>query len=110
MLPILGSAGGLDDPGAISDQRRSIVMLQKHWSKCRCGGVSCGHDIRERRNLGSVTGKRDELVAHLTRRSTALKEAGCLLYEVGVSVEDPDTVFVIELWNTAEAHRASLQL
>lgn len=60
--------------------------------------------------LGVVPGRRDELVAHLTGRSDALAEAGCLLYEVGVSDADPDTVFVVELWTSAEAHRASLQL
>lgn len=32
------------------------------------------------------------------------------MYEVGVSDDDPDTVFVSELWVSAEAHRASLQL
>jgi quinol monooxygenase YgiN len=60
--------------------------------------------------LGAAPGKRDELVTHLTRRSPELEAAGCLLYEVGVSDDEPDTVFVVELWPTAEAHRASLQL
>ncbi len=60
--------------------------------------------------LGTLPGRRDELVAHLTRRSDALADIGCLLYEVGVSEEQPDTVFVVELWESAEAHRASLQL
>jgi len=35
--------------------------------------------------LGTLPGKRDEVVAHLTRPSNALAEAGCLLYEVGVT-------------------------
>lgn len=60
--------------------------------------------------LGALQGKRDELVAILTRRNADLADAGCLLYEVGVSDEDPDTVFVAELWESAEAHQASLQL
>ncbi|MDP2713158.1 MAG: putative quinol monooxygenase [Solirubrobacteraceae bacterium] len=60
--------------------------------------------------LGTVPGKRDELVSRLTERSAALAEAGCLLYEVGVNADEPDTVFVVELWTSAEAHRASLQL
>lgn len=60
--------------------------------------------------LGALPGKRDELVAHLTRRSPELADAGCLLYEVGVNDDHPDTVFVAELWESAEAHRASLQL
>ncbi|GAA4655934.1 putative quinol monooxygenase [Arthrobacter cryoconiti] len=60
--------------------------------------------------LGVVPGKRDELVAHLTKRSDTLKQIGCLAYEVGVSDDDPDTVFVMELWESAEAHQSSLTL
>jgi quinol monooxygenase YgiN len=60
--------------------------------------------------LGAIPGKRDELVALLTRPSTDLAATGCLLYEVGVSDDEPDTVFVAELWESAEAHRASLDL
>jgi quinol monooxygenase YgiN len=61
-------------------------------------------------SLGTIPGKRDELVALLTRPSADLAEIGCLLYEVGVSDDEPDTVFVVELWESAEAHRASLGL
>ncbi|PRZ08608.1 quinol monooxygenase YgiN [Isoptericola sp. CG 20/1183] len=60
--------------------------------------------------LGAAPGKRDELVAHLTGRSQELADAGCLLYEVGVHDDHPDTVYVAELWTSTEAHRASLQL
>ena len=60
--------------------------------------------------LGVVPGKRDERVAHLTQRNDTLKQIGCLAYEVGVSVDDLDTVFVVELWKSAEAHKASLAL
>jgi quinol monooxygenase YgiN len=60
--------------------------------------------------LGALTGKRDLLVEILTRRSKDLEAAGCLLYEVGVSEEQPDTVFVAELWTSPTAHQASLQL
>jgi len=58
--------------------------------------------------LGALPGKRDELVAHLIRRSPVLNDLGCLAYEVGVNDDEPGTVFVVELWETAEAHRASL--
>ncbi|MFN2345615.1 MAG: putative quinol monooxygenase [Dermatophilaceae bacterium] len=60
--------------------------------------------------LGSVPGKRDLLVEILTRRSADLQAAGCLLYEVGVNDEQPDIVFVAELWTSADAHQRSLQL
>ncbi len=58
--------------------------------------------------LGAAPGKRDELVSHLTERNDALLGLGCLLYEVGVNDEDPDAVFVVELWDSASAHQASL--
>ena len=60
--------------------------------------------------LGAAPGKRDALVAHLTQRNPALSQIGCLAYEVGTNDAEPDTVFVIELWENAEAHRASLAL
>ena len=60
--------------------------------------------------LGAEPGKRDELVVHLTRRSPALADVGCLAYEVGVIDDEPDTVFVVEIWTDAAAHRASLEL
>jgi quinol monooxygenase YgiN len=60
--------------------------------------------------LETVPGKRDLLVEILTRRTADLEQAGCLLYEVGVNEENPDTVFVAELWTSAQAHQASLNL
>ena len=60
--------------------------------------------------LGALPGRRDELVAHLTARNGTLHAAGCLLYEVGVSPEAPETVFVMELWENQAAHQGSLQL
>lgn len=60
--------------------------------------------------IGSIPGKRDLLVEILTRRSSDLERAGCLLYEVGINGEQPDTVFVAELWTSADAHQRSLQL
>ncbi|WP_322411319.1 putative quinol monooxygenase [Microbacterium invictum] len=60
--------------------------------------------------LGAQPGKRDELIAQLTRPSSVLADIGCLAYEVGADDTQPDTVFVMELWKSAEAHRASLSL
>ncbi len=59
--------------------------------------------------LGTIPGRRDELVSRLTQRNDTLRSLGCLAYEVGVSDEQPDTVFVVEFWESAAAHRASLQ-
>lgn len=61
-------------------------------------------------SLGTQPGHRDQVVTILTRANPSLKEAGCLLYEVGTSEDEPNTVFVTELWESAAAHQASLQL
>lgn len=60
--------------------------------------------------LGVKPGRRDELIEILIRPSGEMREFGCLLYEVGVNDDDPDAVFVSELWESAEAHAASLRL
>jgi len=60
--------------------------------------------------LGTAPGKRDELVALLTEHNESLAGAGCQAYEVGVNDDQPHTVYVVELWETAEAHQASLAL
>ena len=60
--------------------------------------------------LGSAPGARDRLVEVLTRRSPDLEQAGCLLYEVGIDPERPDTVLVAEVWTSAAAHQSSLEL
>jgi quinol monooxygenase YgiN len=61
--------------------------------------------------MGSLTaapGKRDELVAILTRYKPELAASGCLVYEVGTNPATPDLVYVLEVWDRAESHRESL--
>lgn len=60
--------------------------------------------------LGVKPGHRDAVVAILSRPNLGTDDIGCLLYEVGINDDQPDTVFVMELWETQEAHQASLQL
>jgi len=59
--------------------------------------------------IGVAPGKRDELVTQLIQHSDSLSQLGCLAYEIGVHEAHPDTVFVVEMWTSAEAHQASLQ-
>jgi quinol monooxygenase YgiN len=59
--------------------------------------------------VGTLPGRRDELVATLTQRNDLLRELGCRVYEVGVTDDAPDTVFVVEVWDSEEAHRRSLE-
>lgn len=59
--------------------------------------------------IGVVAGRRDELIALLTRRNDLLRDLGCLACEVGGNDEHPDTVCVAEVWTSADAHAASLR-
>lgn len=43
-------------------------------------------------------------------RLKARRSASCQLYVVSRDVDDSDAVWVFELWDDADAHRASLQL
>jgi quinol monooxygenase YgiN len=59
--------------------------------------------------VGTLPGRRDELIATLTQRNDLLRELGCRVYEVGITDDAPDTVFVVEVWDSEEAHRRSLE-
>ena len=59
--------------------------------------------------LGAVSGHRDELVAILIQHNDLLRELGCRVYEVGINSDAPDTVFVVEVRDSQETHRRSLE-
>ncbi|MEK4045942.1 putative quinol monooxygenase [Paenibacillus sp. FSL H8-0048] len=60
--------------------------------------------------LTASPGKRDELILILLEASRSLKDmAGCELYIINESADDPDTIWVTELWSDAEAHAGSLK-
>ncbi|MEX2375733.1 MAG: putative quinol monooxygenase [Dehalococcoidia bacterium] len=52
----------------------------------------------------------DEVIAILLESAASLREHGCHSYVVGVAEGDPDLICVSELWDSREAHDASLQL
>jgi quinol monooxygenase YgiN len=53
-------------------------------------------------------GKRDELIAVLAAGTGAMP--GCLSYVVAKDARDADAIWITEVWASAEAHAASLQL
>jgi quinol monooxygenase YgiN len=55
-------------------------------------------------------GARDDVTAILLSGTDGLRIAGCQLYVVGVSPGDPDLIWVNEVWDSKEAHDASLLL
>jgi quinol monooxygenase YgiN len=55
-------------------------------------------------------GCRDDVVSILLSGADGLREAGCLLYVVGVADDDDVTIWVSEVWLSKEHHSASLEL
>ena len=55
-------------------------------------------------------GRRDDVVAILLRDVEGLQAAGCDAYIVSVSDDDADAIHVMEVWRSAEHHKASLDL
>jgi quinol monooxygenase YgiN len=60
--------------------------------------------------LAATPGKRDELLAILLEGEGHDPMPGCRLYVVAVDDTDPDGVWVTEIWESPEAHAASLQI
>lgn len=59
----------------------------------------------------AADGQGDALAGHLLDAAAALAGvASCRLYLVNRDPAEPDAVWVVEVWDTADAHRASLEL
>ncbi|WP_236339971.1 putative quinol monooxygenase [Paenibacillus plantiphilus] len=60
--------------------------------------------------LTAHSGKREELVSLMLEASRSLNDMeGCELYIINESVDDPDVIWVTELWHDAQAHADSLK-
>lgn len=53
-------------------------------------------------------GKRDELIALMTASTGNMP--GCLSYILAKDPADPDKLWITEVWDSAESHKASLQI
>jgi quinol monooxygenase YgiN len=60
--------------------------------------------------LAAKPGKRDELLAILTEAEQGERMPGCRLYLVAVDETDTEGVWITEVWESEDAHTASLQL
>ena len=58
--------------------------------------------------LTAAEGKRDELIAILLAGTQDMP--GCLSYVIAKDPTDPNAVWITEVWDSAESHRASLML
>lgn len=55
-----------------------------------------------------VPGQRDALASILIEGTAAMP--GCTAYVVAADASDPDSLWVTEVWDSPESHRASLSL
>jgi quinol monooxygenase YgiN len=55
-----------------------------------------------------VAGKRDEVLAILLGSTT--KMPGCLSYIIAKDLKDENAIWITEVWDSAESHKASLSL
>ena len=58
--------------------------------------------------MTAVAGKRDELIAILLEGVSGMP--GCLSYIVAKDPADADAIWITEVWDSAESHKASLSL
>lgn len=58
--------------------------------------------------MSAVAGQRDALAAVLLEGTGEMP--GCLSYVVATDPEDPDGLWITEVWDSRESHRASLAL
>ena len=61
--------------------------------------------------LQAQAGKGPELSVILLQAAALMETAnGCILYLVSTTAETPDSIYVVEVWDTKEDHDASLTL
>jgi quinol monooxygenase YgiN len=58
--------------------------------------------------MTAVTGQRDTLANAMLEGTTAMP--GCLSYIIAHDPEDPDSIWITEVWDDKESHAASLAL
>lgn len=58
--------------------------------------------------VNAVAGKRDELLRAMLSGTADMP--GCLSYVIALDTEDPDALWITEVWDTKESHAGSLAL
>jgi quinol monooxygenase YgiN len=59
--------------------------------------------------MRSQMGQRDALIGHLLHAADLLRELdGCYLYVISAANDDPEGIWVTEVWRSQDEHQASL--
>ena len=91
--------------------RRQVVAGAAALSALGCTTVPARSETRMHGLIGKMRatpGNRDALIAILLEATGSMP--GCLSYVVAKDPADADAIWITEVWDSAESHRASLQL
>jgi quinol monooxygenase YgiN len=88
-IVVTGAAVALGVPGAVrlNEEKKMYGLIGK---------------------MTAVAGKRDELIGILLKGVSGMP--GCLSYVVAKDPTNPDAIWITEVWDSAERHKASLVL
>jgi quinol monooxygenase YgiN len=92
-------------------RREFIVMTGAAVALGVSGGVALGEEKKMYGLIGKMTavaGKRDELISILLEGVSGMP--GCLSYVVAKDLANADAIWITEVWDSAESHKASLSL
>ena len=81
----------------------AIALLAPHASAKEANGM---YGLLGK--MRAQPGKRAELIAILLEGTGEMP--GCKAYIVAEDVKEPDAIWITEVWDSAESHKASLQL
>src|SRR5688572_22375295 len=59
--------------------------------------------------LTAKPGKRDEVIGILLESGKLIDDPACLMYMVSEAVDDPNVIYVTDLWTSKDLHRQALQ-
>ena len=60
--------------------------------------------------IEAKAGKRDDVVEILLRDVEKLADAGCQSYIVNLPKDEPNAIWITEIWTSPKAHQASIEL
>ena len=59
--------------------------------------------------LTAKPGKRDEVIGILLESGKLMDDPACLMYMVSEAVDDPNVIYVTDLWKTKQKHQKAMQ-
>ena len=92
------------------DAREKFAANGSAFAPPRIGGIFCGMSVTRIGEFQALEGKAERLRALLTASLPAIRSSkGCRSCRLLQSQGDPGRILVIEVWDSVEAHQASVK-